>query len=161
LQQLADECGLSQPFLSQLENGKAMPNLLALHSVARALDTNAHDLLEPQLEMSVSLVRAGDEAAFELVEGASVRFLVHGASHFMEPNEVQADPGVATSHIGHVGEEMIYVLDGQLRVEVDNGDPVELAKGDAYTFPATVPHTVAVVGTVRSTFLIISSPSSF
>ncbi|MDE0137587.1 MAG: helix-turn-helix transcriptional regulator, partial [bacterium] len=31
LQQLASRCGLSQPFLSQLENGKAMPSLMALH----------------------------------------------------------------------------------------------------------------------------------
>jgi len=161
LQQLADMCGLSQPFLSQLENGKAMPSLLALHEVARALDTNAHDLLEPRGEMSISLVRAGDEASYQLTEGASVRFLVHGASHRMEPNEVEADPGASTSHIGHAGEEMVYVLAGRLKVEVDGSPSVELGVSDAYTFPATLAHNVAVVGAERSRFLIISSPPSF
>ena len=161
LQQLADLCGLSQPFLSQLENGKAMPSLLALHAVARALGTNAHDLLEPRGEMDISLVRAEDEGGFELVEGASVRFLVHGGSHFMEPNEVVAEPGVTTSHIGHTGEEMVYVLAGRLRVEVKDVAPVELGVGDAYTFPATVHHNVSVVGSEQSRFLIITSPPSF
>ena len=153
--------GRPAPYLSQLENGKAMPSLLALHEVARALDTNAHDLLEPRGEMSISLVRAGDEASYQLTEGASVRFLVHGASHRMEPNEVKADPGASTSHIGHAGEEMVYVLAGRLKVEVDGSPSVELGVCDAYTFPATLAHNVAVVGAERSRFLIISSPPSF
>ena len=161
LQQLADLCGLSQPFLSQLENGKAVPSLIALHNVAQALGTTAHELLVPRRGREVSTVRAGESDSFELVEGATVRFLVHGASHSMEPNEVTAEAGVRTSHTGHTGEEMVYVLEGVVRIDLEGSDPVELGVGDTCTFPSPVPHSVGATDSGRARYLIISSPPSF
>lgn len=161
LQQLAARCGLSQPFLSQLENGKAMPSLMALHYVAQALDTTAHSLIQPQERLDISLVRHGEGETYQLVEGASVRFLTRGGSHLMEPNEVEFDPGVGTVNTGHEGEEVIYVLEGRLRVELEGSAPVELARGDVYTYPATVPHTITAAGQAGCRFLVVSSPPSF
>ncbi len=161
LQQLATRCGLSQPFLSQLENGKAMPSLMALHYVAQALDTTAHSLLQPHERLDTSLVRHGEGETYQLVEGASVRFLTRGGSHLMEPNEVEFDPGVGTVNTGHEGEEVIYVLEGCLRVELEGSAPVELAQGDVYIYPATVPHTISAAGQAGCRFLVVSSPPSF
>ena len=161
LQQLASRCGLSQPFLSQLENGKAMPSLMALHYVAQALDTTAHSLLQPQERLDISLVRHGEGETYQLVEGASVRFLSRGDSHLMEPNEVEFEPGVGTVNAGHEGEEVIYVLEGCLRVELEGSAPVELNRGDVYTYPATIPHTITAAGQAGCRFLVVSSPPSF
>ncbi len=161
MQQLALRCGLSQPFLSQLENGKAMPSLMALHNVARALQTTAHDLLQPQERLDISLVRHGEGDTYQLVEGASVRFLTRGGSHLMEPNEVEFQPGSGTVNDGHEGEEVIYVLEGHLRVELDGTSPVELARGDVYTYPATIPHTMRAAGNAGCRFLVVTSPPSF
>ena len=161
LQQLASRCGLSQPFLSQLENGKAMPSLMALHYVAQALETTAHSLLQPRERLDISLVRHGEGETYQLVEGASVRFLTRGGSHLMEPNEVEFDPGTGTVNTGHEGEEVIYVLEGCLRVELEGSPPVVLAQGDVYTYPATIPHTITAAGQVGCRFLVVSSPPSF
>ena len=161
LQQLASRCGLSQPFLSQLENGKAMPSLMALHNVAQALGTTAHSLLQPQDRPDTSLVRHGEGEVYELVEGATVRFLTEGGSHLMEPNEVEFAPEVATVNTGHNGEELIYVLEGRLRVELEGSDPVVLRRGDVLTYPATVPHTLGAAGPTGCRFLVVSSPPSF
>ncbi len=161
LQQLASRCGLSQPFLSQLENGKAMPSLMALHHVAQALNTTAHSLLLPQERLEISLVRHGEGEIYQLVEGASVRFLTRGASHLMEPNEVAFDPGTATVNLGHEGEEVIYVLEGCLRVGLEGSQPVELNRGDVYTYPATIPHTMTAAGEAGCRFLVVTSPPSF
>jgi len=161
LQQLASRCGLSQPFLSQLENGKAMPSLMALHHVAQALNTTAHSLLLPQERLETSLVRHGEGEIYQLVEGASVRFLTRGASHLMEPNEVAFDPGTATVNLGHEGEEVIYVLEGCLRVGLEGSQPVELNRGDVYTYPATIPHTMTAAGEAGCRFLVVTSPPSF
>ncbi len=161
LQQLADLCGLSQPFLSQLENGKAVPSLSALASVAQALDTTAHSLLMPPPNREISTVRASGDDTFELVEGATVRFLVKGGPRSMEPNEVSAEAGVRTSHTGHSGEEMVYVLDGVVRIELDGHEPIHLELGDSCTFPATVPHSVGAGEDGPARYLIISSPPSF
>ncbi|MCY4372075.1 MAG: XRE family transcriptional regulator [bacterium] len=161
LQQLASRCGLSQPFLSQLENGKAMPSLMALHNVAQALKTTAHDLLQPQGRLDISLVRHGEGDTYQLVEGASVRFLTRGGSHLMEPNEVEFQPGAGTVNAGHEGEEVIYVLEGRMRVELEGSEPVELARGDVYTYPATTPHTMTAAGQAGCRFLVVTSPPSF
>lgn len=161
LQQLASRCGLSQPFLSQLENGKAMPSLLALHKVAQALETTAHSLLLPQERLGTSLVRRGEGETYQLVEGASTRFLTQGGAHLMEPNEVEFEPGARTVNAGHEGEEVLYVLEGCLRVELTGSSPVELSRGDVYTYPATIPHTMAAVGSAGCRFLVVTSPPSF
>ena len=146
LQQLASRCGLSQPFLSQLENGKAMPSLMALHNVAQALKTTAHSLLQPPERLEVSLVRDGEGDTYELTEGGLVRFLTRGDAHLMEPNEVNFEPDSGTVNTGHEGEEVIYVLEGRLRVELEGSKPVELNRGDVYTYPATIPHTMTAAG---------------
>ena len=161
LQQLASRCGLSQPFLSQLENGKAMPSLMALHNVAQALETTAHSLIQPQERLDISLVRHGEGETYQLVEGASVRFLTRGGSHLMEPNEVEFEPGSGTVNAGHEGEEVIYVLEGCLRMELEGSPPVELTPGDVYTYPATIPHTMAAAGSAGCRFLVVTSPPSF
>ena len=161
LQQLASRCGLSQPFLSQLENGKAMPSLLALHNVAQALETTAHSLLLPQERLEISLVRHGEGEIYQLVEGASTRFLTRGSSHLMEPNEVEFEPGARTVNTGHEGEEVVYVLEGCLRVELAGSSPVELGRGDVYTYPATIPHTMTAAGQAGCRFLVVTSPPSF
>ena len=161
LQQLATRCGLSQPFLSQLENGKAMPSLMALHYVAQALETTAHSLLQPQERLDISLVRHGEGETYQLVEGGSVRFLTWGGSHLMEPNEVEFEPGAGTVNAGHEGEEVIYVLEGCLGVEIEGSEPMELAVGDVLTYPAMTPHTMTAVGQTGCRFLVVTSPPSF
>lgn len=161
LQQLATRCGLSQPFLSQLENGKAMPSLMALHHVAQALETTAHSLLQPEERWDISLVRRGEGESYQLVEGASVRFLTRGGSHLMEPNEVEFEPGAGTVNDGHEGEEVIYVLEGCLKVEIEGSDTMELAVGDVLTYPAMTPHTMTAAGQAGCRFLVVTSPPSF
>lgn len=161
LQQLADRCGLSQPFLSQLENGKAMPSLMALHKVAQALRTTAHSLLQPPDRLEVSLVRDGEGDVYELTQGGSVRFLCRGDAHRMEPNEVVFQPGAGTVNHGHDGEEVLYILEGDLRVELEGSAPVELARGDVLTYPATIPHKMRAIGQAGCRFLVVTSPPSF
>lgn len=161
LRQLAERCGLSQPFLSQIENGKAMPSLTALHRLARALGTTAHELLHPQAEAEVSLVRRGEGSVYQLADGATVRFLTSRSARRLEPNEVEFEPGARTENTGHTGEEVIYILEGRLQVEIEGYGRIELASGDAFLYPAAVPHVLSTDETRACRFLIITSPPSF
>lgn len=162
LQQLADECGLSQPFLSQLENGKAMPSLLALHQVAAALGSSAQELLQPATTADVSLVRGGSTQCYELGDGTTACFLVEGANHQIETNLIAAMPGTESGcELAHVGEEMIYVLEGSISVALRDHDTVELGAGDAYTYPSGIPHGWCNIGNKTARFLFITSPPSF
>ncbi len=160
MSQLADECGLSQPFLSQIENSKAMPSLLALHRVAQALDTTTVALLEP-VNSALTLVRHNEGERFVLTDGATTRFLTPGDGHRLEANETIAAPGAAMPvAIVHEGQEMIMVLDGQLNIHLEGQEPVVLEVGDTMSYPATTPHRWSS-GNLGARFLIVSSPPSF
>ena len=106
-------------------------------------------------------MRRGEGETYELTDGGSVRFLSRGEAHLMEPNEVEFEPGAGTVNAGHEGEEVIYILEGRLRVELEGIDPVELARGDVYTYPATIPHRISAAGQAGCRFLVVTSPPSF
>ncbi|MEU1599875.1 XRE family transcriptional regulator [Streptomyces sp. NPDC005708] len=168
MQKLADLSGISQPFLSQLENGHHMPSIITLHKIAHILRVNARDFLDsedaaeqqPSRTESIQLVRAHERSRYELAPGSRVRFLVHGHTR-MEPNEVIAIPGSdSSSHTEHEGEEFIYLLSGSLRVTLGERTEV-LNEGDFIYYPAQIPHSWACEGNVSAHFIITSSPSSF
>lgn len=159
MQELADRCGLSQPFLSQIENSRAMPSLFALHRVARALGTTTVALLDPAYS-EVTLVRSSEGEAFVLFEGARVRFLTPGDGHRLEANETAAEPNIVSDMISHEGQEVIHLLEGSLAVRLEGGDPVALQPGDTMSYPATTPHHW-MSGDAGARFLIVTSPPSF
>lgn len=160
LQDVADRSGVSQPFLSQLENGRSMPSLLTLHRVARALGTTTQGLLSDEDTDAVSLVRQGEGREYELVPGTTVRFLASGR-RTMEPNEVRVRAGSDSgAHLEHQGEELIFVIDGEIEVTVGSR-VVRLGPDDTLLYPATMPHYFRAVGRRRARFLMVSSPPSF
>jgi len=139
--ELAERAGLSQPFLSQIENGRARPSMQSLYKIATALTTTPQALFggptvatEPTVARSTGpgvptidtdgeslrrLLLPGD-APFHVIE------LVGLAREFLEPWQ-------------HDGFEAIYVLAGPVDVEVD-GTVTTLATGDFLSYPARLPH---------------------
>ncbi|MFT3853731.1 MAG: XRE family transcriptional regulator [Ilumatobacteraceae bacterium] len=55
---LAAKAGMSQPFLSNLENSRAMPSIATLYKIAAALGVSPRDFL-PAEAGTVSVLRAG------------------------------------------------------------------------------------------------------
>ncbi|MCY1234961.1 HTH-type transcriptional regulator PuuR [compost metagenome] len=70
-------------------------------------------------------------------------------------------PGEASDgQIEHQGEEVGYVLEGQLELML--GDDVYLiGPGDAFTFASQVPHGYRNVGDVVARVLWVNSPATF
>ena len=159
MQELADRCGLSQPFLSQIENSRAMPSLYALHRVAQALGTTTVALLDPTYS-EVTLVRADEGASFMLFEGATARFLTPGEGHRIEANEIVVEAGFLSDKIVHEGQELIRVLEGSLEMRLEGRDPVSLHRGDTISYPSATPHQWTS-GDAGARFLIVTSPPSF
>lgn len=164
LVELGRSAGVTEAFLSQLENGRSMPSLLTLHRIAEALGVSAQTLLPGDEPGIVSLVRAREGQVYERAElpGAMLeRFLVRGR-RLMEPSEIRATPGSSSGDfVAHSGEEMLYVLAGRLRVELRGAEVEQLSRGDCLYHPATVPHRWEVVGNRAAQFLVIATPSSF
>ncbi|MFF2087630.1 helix-turn-helix domain-containing protein [Nocardia sp. NPDC058176] len=157
---LADKTELSQPFLSQVENGRTTPSVLNLHRIAKALGTTAHDLLEQGSRSPTRIVRAAESRSYELSPSAVVRFCV-GGTRLMDCNEVTAGPhSSADSATTHDGEEFVYVIEGQVRLVIDGTDHI-LTPGDTAYYAATIPHRWFNDSDQPSRFLFIGTPPSF
>ncbi|MFD1052483.1 cupin domain-containing protein [Kibdelosporangium lantanae] len=72
------------------------------------------------------------------------------------------EPGASSDGISHshAGEEVGYILSGQLRYWVDN-ESYDLEPGDAINFESTRPHRYENPGTETSVSLWVLTPPSF
>lgn len=56
------------------------------------------------------------------------------------------EPGGVTPKHTHPGEEFLYLLEGQVRLEIDGQAPRDLQPGDAVIIPANTPHLARNLG---------------
>ncbi|MBO9201694.1 MULTISPECIES: cupin domain-containing protein [Niastella] len=59
---------------------------------------------------------------------------------------VDIAPGVLAAKHKHPGEEIIYVLEGELQYQLEGKPPVTLKAGEVLFIPAGTPHTAKNVG---------------
>ncbi len=163
MRSLATQCGVSQPFLSQVENGVASPSLATLYRLAGALDVPPADLLPPLPgNDDVRLVRAG----------AGQRIAVHDVDGAAVGRLLQADPErmleVYHYDVGHdddldawfesESEMFVYLERGRLDVELDGLGSWHLGAGDALFHPGAVRHRWTVPGGVARILLVVARP---
>jgi quercetin dioxygenase-like cupin family protein len=72
-----------------------------------------------------------------------------------EAVQVRVDlaPGVAFGNHTHPGEEIIYVLEGELEYQIEGKPPVTLRAGDVLFIPAGAVHSARNVGNVTGSEL--------
>ena len=141
LVELAGRADLSQPFLSQVENGRARPSMSSLYRIATALDTTPQALFGgADSAAQPTLMRAADATVPAIAtDGESLRrLLLTGGTPFHVVELV----GLSTKFLEpwqHHGFEALYVLAGPIEVEV-GGVCNTLATGDFLSYPAQLPH---------------------
>jgi transcriptional regulator with XRE-family HTH domain len=154
---LAERSGLSQPFLSQVENGRATPSMESLYRIATALETTPQGLFGQPGDDTLrpTAVRADDPTvpAIDTAGESLRRLLLPGGAPFHVVELV----GLATDFLEswhHDGYEALYVVAGPVEVEVD-GELTELGTGDFFSYPAHLPHRYrSVVGRAARVLLI-------
>ncbi len=141
MQQVADQAGLSVGFISQIERGITTPSLSSLVSVSRVLRLHVSEFLaqpsgdKPQTRHDERPVYAINESSvtYERISssfpGSVLRSVI-----------IHEPPGHRAEPIAHEGEEMLFVLEGTVTVEVD-GDRTVLETGDSIHFPSTKVHS--------------------
>ncbi|MFE3191994.1 helix-turn-helix domain-containing protein [Nocardia sp. NPDC059240] len=142
MRELARRAGISQPFLSQIERGVSAPSMITTYRLAAALGVTPGDLLPAPDTDRVTVVRA-DEGP-RLPVGDRPDAAVGRALH-MRPNspleviEYLVEPG---QFIGgwfeSTGVTGVYIVTGQLDVELVGVGRIRLGPRDFVDFPATV-----------------------
>ena len=150
---VAERTGLNIGYLSQIENGKAMPSIGCLSSLSEALEVPIawffiDEAPEPQV------VRKSERSVTE-VDLGRVERVDGGTSRDISIVEVAAPPGTRTGAHAHAGDEHHIVLAGRFRMT--QGDHViDAGPGDYVRWDGTVPHDAEVTGDEEAAMLIVS-----
>lgn len=167
LADLAKKVECSESLLSKIENNKATPSLSLLHRLGKALGTNIPWFFTADDETPEIIMRRADRPIIEFdryrqTEGTTVeRFAPFHRGHLLQALLfVVTSGGHSLDDIQHEGEELGYVLEGELELTVD-GEPYLLKEGDAFQFRSERPHGYRNRGTATARILWINTPPTY
>lgn len=161
LAEVGRACDLSPSFLSLVENDKSDITIGRLTRLVAAYGISITDLLATPAPADAHIIRRGERHHLASPsEGIDVYLLVRATNGRMLPQLLEIKPGASLAEPGqHHGEEWIYVLSGELVLEVD-GLPVRvLDADDAASYSSEQRHTFRNPSAVRSARVIcVNSP---
>lgn len=155
---LAARSGLSQPFLSQLERGLATPSLSSIYRIAEALEVSPGTFLRPPARPG-AVSHESDPQVIRVEESAGqvARVLIPGGrSALMEAYEHHFEPGQGErGWFEHPGEDFLYVLEGEVVLEVEGEEPLTLRAGQSAHHRGEVPHRCRLSGPAPARTLLV------
>jgi transcriptional regulator with XRE-family HTH domain len=158
---LAEMSGVSQPHLSQMENGRVSPSISTLYRLANALGISPQQLLPSMAGDELQVIRAGSTPATPILDSptaAAARVLVGSPDKLLQVQEVAVAPGQDLGQwFKHEGEEFVYVTAGSILVELLGGSSGELAAGDSAWYDATVEHRWQLAGDQPAQLIAVSA----
>lgn len=153
LKEVADAASLSVGFISQIERGITVPSLTSLISVCRVLKADVGDFLaQPRGDKPVTrhaqrpvYAVGGNAISYERLSAAF-------PGNVLRSVLIHEPPGFRSEPMAHEGEEIYFILEGALTVEID-GEPNILETGDSVHFPSTRVHATWNHTTQNTTIL--------
>jgi len=166
--ELAEQVGLTPSFISQLEKNLISPSLDSLLKLSEKLQTSPVFFLREgengtQRKM---VIKPGERHEIQLPEmknpGVKLELLVsHVRNRRMEPYLLTLREGAKIKgHFGsHKGDEFVYVIDGELEIEIQ-GEKELLKQGDGLYIDSAIPSGWANTGKGEAVLLWVLSPPS-
>ncbi|KIP52490.1 helix-turn-helix domain-containing protein [Leucobacter komagatae] len=147
LNALSQRSGVSFGLISQLERGLGNPSFLALKRLAEALGIPLARFVEGGADRDELVVRSHERTLLPVLESEPASQLVvrelltPGRRSSLQVIRSTLPPGFTNEGkaFKHLGTECVVVESGTLTV-VHGDRRVELAPGDAMTYPCSVPH---------------------
>lgn len=164
---VAERVGCSQSLISKIENDRVTPSLPMLHKIATELGTSIGKMFAETNPEGDFVSRKGKRPILGLdaigrhagtgikLEGVAVNGeLLYGSIHIVDPG------GSSGGFIEHVGEEVGYMLEGEIEITVGSKTYL-LGEGDSIFFPSELPHGYRNPGAKVARILWINTPSTF
>ena len=148
LRELAGLVDCSESMLSKLENERLTPSISFLHRLASTLDTSIAELFAENDHLSGPVHHFPADLRARIVEDGETghegawfeRIIPVAKSGLLQANILNIPPGVRSDvDVQHVGEELGYLIEGELEVIVD-GRTYVMKPGDLLFFPSSLPH---------------------
>lgn len=168
LRELAELLDCSESFLSKVENDKVRPSLSMLHRMVSILEINIATLFAEEEDNSpVKIMRANKRPMIRtdpVLHGPGIgleRLVAGRQGALIEANIHCVDAGGHTDGvIEHDGEEIGFVLQGQLELRVE-GVTYKLNAGDCFFFRSTLKHGYMNPGKTLAKVLWVCTPPTF
>jgi transcriptional regulator with XRE-family HTH domain len=169
LEELGARIGLTEGYLSKIENDRATPSMAALHRLVQALGINMnamfgtlqHDASEvfvlrrnDRQRMETGHRRSGNHVVLEQLVPSGPEYLLQINIHVIEVG------GGSLELISHKGQEFGYVLEGSLELLVET-NVVALEAGDAFYFNSELGHGYRNTGSATVRILWVNTPPTF
>ena len=142
LKEVAEAVGLSAGFISQLEAGKTGASFSTLMTLCHFYGCNLSDVLRV-IEAPSDPFLSGPRQRVSIIRGEQfdLEWLMAGPDHRMEVSimTIQPDGDCGEPYV-HEGEEFCLILDGNVRVSVQD-EAYELASGDLLYFGSQQHHS--------------------
>jgi transcriptional regulator with XRE-family HTH domain len=159
---LSSRTGIDTDTLGRIESSKLIPALGQLVRLGKALDMKMGYFISPGIDKPMTVVlkherrpvsRYGE--AKSMLYGYSYESLAPDkANRLMEPFIITLVPTGTEEYSTHAGQEFLYVLEGEIKVQV--GDRADSLKaGDAVYYDSNQPHVVRCVGTAPAKVLAV------
>jgi transcriptional regulator with XRE-family HTH domain len=160
LETLAHEFSLSRETYLEYESGEVDIPVSFLFNIAHRFSVELTDLLtgeSPRLHM-YSLVRNGKGVSIDRSHRYKYQQLAYNFVHKKaEPFLVTVEPeppGTPVNFSSHPGQEFNYVLEGSVKILIDNHELI-LNPGDSLYFDANFPHGMQALDNRITKFLAI------
>lgn len=155
LQELADATDLTKGYLSKLERGLSEPSVGAALKLAKALKVPVEEVFAKDEEAIPLVVRRATSPAQGISSSPRVvssALPEHKMMAFvLNPSD---EPGRKHPMSNHMGEEIMYVLSGEVFLQV--GDRKErLVSGDSAHFNASMSHRITSISKKPASVLLV------
>jgi len=162
LRELEEKVGLTASFLSQVERDLSSPSIESLHLISQALDVPIfYFLLEPEVKSPV--VRRDKRVNLQLPDSdLTYQLLTPDLNRKMEAFlfEQEPDQEKIAVRLNQLTEEFIYVLQGQLEIQLDE-EVYLLGPGDSIYFEGPRLRRLAARGDITLRFISVITPPVF
>ena len=146
LAELATETGFTAGYLSQIENGAAVPALSALADVATALGADVAAFFPSDEAPRVRVSRAGDPRRIRIESDPTTEYTVlasRGSDGAFSALIARYTRGIADVSSRHFGERFVYVRSGSGVLEIA-GERHELRPGRFVHYSSHQEHSLTV-----------------
>ena len=166
LQDVADRAGISGSTVSKIENSNLSPTFDGLLKLARGLGVDMATLLDEgqgappaapalgRIDVTRAAARPQHDAATYLYEPLATglkRKLIDASFVVVRAR----DPSEFDALVTHPGEELVFVLSGEVELHSEFYAPIRLGPGDSVYYDARMGHALISVGEEDATLLNI------
>lgn len=164
IEDVSKKTGISEDVILEIEENKVSPPLGNIVSLADVLRVTVGELFGDSADSPFCIVRSDNRKAvsrFSSVVGKSSGYSYESLGHRkqnrqMEPFLVTLTPAenFKLEPNQHVGEEIIFVLEGQVEVRLADHTDI-LNPGDSIYYDSTLPHIVSCHGNDPATIFAV------